>query len=378
MSRRDASYYPLVLALLFGLAISFIPVSPALSDNITACQGTGNSPARVILGGRVVTPSTILRTANGQPCAQNELALNLFSTSTSPIFTRTIIVSPVGTPLQNGAGLLSAMSIISSSNPSANNPWLLKLEPGSYDLNNGSLTLLPYVDLEGSGEINTVIFSSIGNSSFPTTTATLFAASNSEVRFVKIANSGPSNFDNHAAVMVPPGTTNSRFTYTSFSASGYTSFGLYVNAGTTFIQNSTFIVTDGLGGDGLYNYGGIVSIQASSFSATNNASQSAMNGLYNDMGGTITVQNSSFTAYSNSLSTGLYNFSGKVSVQNSILTGSGGAGSVGYGIINGTPDRATALVATSQISGTHAISGGLTVCSFSYHTDFTPLNANCQ
>src|SRR5690348_11115783 len=157
MPRRYASYSPLVLALLFGVAISLVPISPALSDNVTVCQGTGNSTAKVILGGRVITPSTILRSANGQPCSQNEIPINLSAGVNSSIFTRTVVVSPNGTPVQNGLALLSAMNTISNSNPSVSNPWLLKLEPGQYDLGNQTLTLQPYVDLEGSGEGTTII-----------------------------------------------------------------------------------------------------------------------------------------------------------------------------------------------------------------------------
>ena len=57
---------------------------------------------------------------------------------------------PGGTALQNGAALLAALSGISGA--SATNPYLLKIEPGVYDMGSNGLSLLPYVDVEGSGE----------------------------------------------------------------------------------------------------------------------------------------------------------------------------------------------------------------------------------
>src|SRR5690349_8581321 len=122
MSKRYAAYYPLALALLFGLAINFIPASSVLGDNITACQGKGTPSTRLTLGGRTITPTLILQAATGNACPTGETSLGLVALS------RTIIVSPVVTATQNGMALLAAMQIISNSNPSTTNPWLLKLE----------------------------------------------------------------------------------------------------------------------------------------------------------------------------------------------------------------------------------------------------------
>jgi len=90
--------------MVFGLVVGMISISPVYSDNIPGCQGSGSSTAKVILGGRVITPSTLLRTANGQPCAAGETGINLVS------MTRTVVVSPNGNATQNGTALLSAMT----------------------------------------------------------------------------------------------------------------------------------------------------------------------------------------------------------------------------------------------------------------------------
>lgn len=65
-------------------------------------------------------------------------------------YARTILVSPLATPAQSGAALLAALAAITDA--SATTPYLLKIEPGVYDLGTSSLQMKPYVDIEGSGE----------------------------------------------------------------------------------------------------------------------------------------------------------------------------------------------------------------------------------
>jgi hypothetical protein len=394
MSRRYASYYPLVLALLFGLAISLIPISPALGDNIAACQGSTNLSTRLILGGRTITPGLLLQAAGGQTCPAGEAALNLVSLS------HTIIVSPKGTPIQNGAALLAARNIISNANPSASNPWLLKLEPGNYDLNGGSLTLLPYVDLEGSGEDTTVISSTVSTPNYPPATGTFLAASNSEVRFLTVANTGPELFQ--IAVYVPTGTINARFTHlTTIARGGYNNVGFANNGGTVIVQNSTHnafsnspgvaaglfddngttVLIDNIltasGGPGknygLYHTSGIITVTNSTSTAFGGSSTTA--GLFNSAG-TATIQNSTFTASNGSgTNAGVYILSGSVTVQNSVLSASGNPGSANYGLTS----SGSARIAATQLSSSGAPSFGLTICPLSYNGNFQPLNpTTCQ
>ena len=65
-------------------------------------------------------------------------------------YKRTVVVSPVGTSAENGQALLNALAGITAS---AADPYLLKLEPGVYDLGASPLTMKQYVDVEGSGEL---------------------------------------------------------------------------------------------------------------------------------------------------------------------------------------------------------------------------------
>ncbi len=77
-------------------------------------------------------------------------------------YRRTLIVNPVlngnppqPDPLASGQRLVSLLAEIGDN--AANNPYLLHLEPGLFDLGAGTLQLRPWVDVEGSGEGVTVI-----------------------------------------------------------------------------------------------------------------------------------------------------------------------------------------------------------------------------
>src|SRR5262249_7936873 len=99
---------------------------------------------------------------------------------------RTVVVSPLGTPAQNGTALILAVKSIVL--PSATNQWLVKVEPGTYDVSPaGSLLMRPFVDIEGSGEAVTKI-TATGNAT--NTVGTVQIANNSELRRVTVESTG--------------------------------------------------------------------------------------------------------------------------------------------------------------------------------------------
>ena len=82
-------------------------------------------------------------------------------------YERTVIVSPVGTNAQNGQALLNALASIKDA--SASKPYLLYIEPETYELGNRTLQMKQWVDLEGSGELNTIITSTVSSDDGPPT-----------------------------------------------------------------------------------------------------------------------------------------------------------------------------------------------------------------
>lgn len=70
-------------------------------------------------------------------------------------YARTIIVSPLGNDSENGDRLTAVMNGITGVDSSK--PFLIKLEPGIYDIGSNTLTVKPWVHLEGSGQEITFI-----------------------------------------------------------------------------------------------------------------------------------------------------------------------------------------------------------------------------
>ncbi len=85
------------------------------------------------------------------------------STAGQPALVSTVVVSPVGTDLENGTALKAAYEAVAGATADA--PVLVKVEPGTYDLGAGNIDLIEYVNLEGSGVESTIIKSSQNDAS---------------------------------------------------------------------------------------------------------------------------------------------------------------------------------------------------------------------
>jgi hypothetical protein len=95
---------------------------------------------------------------------------------------RTVVVSPVsGDPVASGTALRNALANIPS--PSSTNRWLLKIDPGIFQLQGTALAMRPWVDIEGSGIGVTTINLTSQAAPF---TATISGASNTELRMLTV------------------------------------------------------------------------------------------------------------------------------------------------------------------------------------------------
>jgi hypothetical protein len=71
-------------------------------------------------------------------------------------FTTTLVVAGNGSATDNGAALVKAVNAAVAAGPAA---FIVKLEPGAYDVGSATLTLASTVDLEGSGTGTTNVLS---------------------------------------------------------------------------------------------------------------------------------------------------------------------------------------------------------------------------
>ncbi len=137
-----------ILLILFSTSIStstatLVKAPNVGVDTITGCLGNSN-PANpgLILGSRIITPSTLLRVDPSGNCGANESSLTWNvqgpqgpqGPKGDPTYIRTIIVNNTNDATTDGNALLSAMTLISNASPSRTKSYLLKLEPGVYDI----------------------------------------------------------------------------------------------------------------------------------------------------------------------------------------------------------------------------------------------------
>lgn len=146
-------------------------------------------------------------------------------------YKRTVLVSPVaGDTAASGTALIQSLNAITDA--SAKNPYLVKLEPGVYDLLSNHLSLKEYVDIEGSGETATTITASGSDTE---DTGTVIGCNNMELRFLTISNTGGAQY----ATAVFNNNASPRLTSMTAEASGAT-----ISNRAIYNKDSETVITD--------------------------------------------------------------------------------------------------------------------------------------
>ena len=101
---------------------------------------------------------------------------------------QTILVPATTNSSTNGSALLNTIAGITDA--TANKPYLVKLEPGKYNLGSSQLVMKAYVDIEGSGRNATRIVGVPPTNSVVGYPATVVGAANTELRELAITSNG--------------------------------------------------------------------------------------------------------------------------------------------------------------------------------------------
>jgi hypothetical protein len=172
-----------------------------------------------------------------QKAADSELLDGIDSTEFASAYERTVVVSPVGTDTENGQALLDAITNITDA--SATKPYLIHIEPATYDLGNGSLSMKPFVDIEGSGELNTVITSGVTHPNCAISRpGTVNGASDAEMRFLTVRNTGASG----CKVAIVTDSASPRLTHLTAESTGdggVQNIGVHTNRSSTTMTDVT-------------------------------------------------------------------------------------------------------------------------------------------
>lgn len=132
--------------------------------------------------------------------------------------------------------------------PSATNPCLMKIMAGVYDLAGGSLSMQPYVDIEGAGETATVILSQYSTSLF--SGGVVNGADNAEIRFLTVYNNGSGE---DYSVAIANSSQSPKITHVTAIGSGYGAYGIYNESSSPNLNDVTAIGDGGRNAYGIYN-----------------------------------------------------------------------------------------------------------------------------
>ncbi|HOP46152.1 MAG TPA: hypothetical protein PK874_00700 [Desulfobacteraceae bacterium] len=259
-------------------------------------------------------------------------------------YKRTVVVSPVpGNQLASGNALLAALNNISGQ--SATNTYLLKIEPGIYELSSTShLIMKEYVDIEGSGELNTIITrTGAGN----VDAHTLLGANNAELRFLTVRNTG----DGWGwAIAIRVENTAPRLIHVTAEAMGVGGgdiYGIYCLSGASpVMKDVTARATGGGQNFGIWTYGcNLVMDNVSGIANGITVSAGMRIGNSN-----VTMIHCTSLATGGATSAGIFGTGSSqstVNIDNCTISGSGGTNN--YGILSDC--YTTVYVTNSQISG---------------------------
>lgn len=272
-------------------------------------------------------------------------------------YSRTIVVSPVGTPLQNGARLLRVVAGITRA--SASNPWLIKVEPGHYDLGGFLLAMKPYVDVEGSGALVTTIASSHSAHVFA-----VLGADASEMRSLTIRAS--SDGHNFAVGYAIQSSSVARLTdvtvLATVTGSAGAATGVWVDSGSNLTMSRVKVRAEAPNGTSaaLLCTNSAVLVEGSDLGAAGEGSES--NGVRSNAS-SITMNGSrvSATGAANNLGINSYG-GGTVIVDASQITASSHT-------IRGTEEIDTIRVGASKLIGGPVV-GGTTTCAGVYDESY--------
>ncbi len=211
-------------------------VSCEADDNTTYTAGTG-----LALSGtqfNVAAPYQLPQTCTAGQLPQWNGATWGCGSPVAPGYARTLVVAA------SGGDFTSVQAAVASiTDASATNPYLIWLAPGVYA---ETVTLKPYVHLQGAGRDVTVLQGSItDDNGSPVDKATLILDSNTSVRDLTVTNVG-SGGQTRVSILVPIGKSNVWLNNLTLATSGtaHSSYTVFI-AGRATLENVTATASGG-------------------------------------------------------------------------------------------------------------------------------------
>jgi hypothetical protein len=250
---------------------------------------------------------------------------------------------------QSGGNYSSVQAAIDSiADAGADNPYLVWVAPGVYS---ETVTMKPFVHLQGAGQEVTIITSTVGGSTWPPDQTTLILASDTSLRDLTVGNSGAG--DNNAALLATAGTTRTLVADVTARALGNGASNLAIflsgsGAGAT-LQGVTTLAENGNSHNiGLVNH----NLSSSVLHGGNYTARGGTNawGIFNTL--TVTMKADNVTALGengSNLNSGMYNWNhATVVLYGGDFTGRGGNQTGGTGAANHSTLTACGVTALAE------------------------------
>jgi hypothetical protein len=238
-----------------AVALVVTAITPAGGGNIAAHaadQPLAGSVLNLVAG---TTPTNTTPVAVAQTTGVGDIKVQVSFSSTHVLIravgyyskdVQTVHVHPVpGDHTASGTALLTALAGIT--NASATKRYVIKLEPGIFDLGSTRLIMKPYVDIEGSGQEASVIQGGAGEQS----DGVIWGASFTELRQLQVKSTGTSASQFAIPVFLQEGAAM-RLTSVTLAGSGAgANYGLRAAGGSPWIEEATIRVQGGEIGYGI-------------------------------------------------------------------------------------------------------------------------------
>jgi hypothetical protein len=338
-----------------------------VSGTMTANSFSGSGAGLTNIPGAQITSTTINTTQLvDSAVTTNKLATDSVTASKVAFFGRVAIVAATGGDYSNPA---TAMANYSSwcGVPSSTNTCLLKIMPGVYNLGTTTMSMQPYIDIEGSGENVTILQGNVNNWS-----GLVSGANNAELRFLTL-----NNIASGTSVGVSNGTASPRLTNVTISASAGTSWNIGVNntSASPILTNVTISTTaSGSGWSiGIENRSGSAPVMTNvKIDATGSSS---WNIGVDSVSSSPIMRNVTITAMTSGgwgigVDTSLYNVTdtSTIKIHSSVIKGTDSI-SNGAGV--------TTYIANTQLDGSVSNSGTLT-CVGAFKGNYAVTTSNCN
>jgi hypothetical protein len=267
-------------------------------------------------------------------------------------YKRTVVVSPTGTDIENGTALKNALAGITDA--SATNPYLLKIEPGVYDLGSlqfSRLDMQSFVDVEGSGEGVTTITSSNPFS------GTVLGAANSELRSLTVKHTGGQN----GATAIQVFANNFRLTHVTAAASGEGPVNVGVNIfGSAMLSQVTATASGGSARNTGVEINGTATLDQVTATGSGGSVDGSRGVELSQFEATAVLSQVTATASGGPFSYGVLN-AGSIQIHNSRIAGDTATLGNNFG---------TMLVGASQLSGPPSTNDATLTCAGVYDENY--------